>query len=656
MPRDTSILTPREWFSAAELAEMELPSTPATKGKVNEMAKRGQWQRSEWEGRFWRPRTGRGGGVEYHFMLLPVVARAKIAFAEHQAASKPAIVNQAQRDGLWDWFARQPASKKAKAEERLRALDAVEQLVRSGEKRVTAMKMVAHLQKVALSSIYAWDRLTHGMPREDWLPALAPRQAGGNSQAECSAEAWEAIKADFLRPEQPTFTACYRRVQRLAEAQGWTVPAERTLHRRMMTLSEPIRVLARQGEQALKRLYPAQQRDRSVFHALEAVNTDGHTLDVFCRWPDQRILRPVLLVFQDLYSGMILSWRVAESENAASFRLAFGDVVEAHGIPDHVYVDNTRAAANKWMTGQAPTRFRWAPKEDDPCGIFTMLGVQVHFTLPYSGQSKPIERAFRDFASDIAKHPAFAGAYTGHNPTAKPDNYGSAAVPLDVLMRVVAEGVAEHNSRTGRRAAVCAGRSFREAYEASYAQSLIRRATTEQAALWLLAAENVSIRSETGMIHHFGNRFFADQLLEHRGRKVTVRFDPDNLTAPLRVYRLDGVFVCEAECVEAVGFNDIEAARTHARDRREWLRGTKMALAAERRLSIGDVAAMLPRIEEPEPPEPKLVRPIFDGSAVRKPAPEQQEELDERFAAALRAQASGNGGRPQFRVIEDDDD
>jgi putative transposase len=658
MPRDAVTITPREWFSAAELAELALPSMPTTKRAVNEMAERGQWQRPEWEGQQWRRRAGRGGGVEYHLSVLPLYARAKIAFAEHQAASKPAQINQAQRDGMWDWYSRQPASKKARAEARLRALDAVDTLVRAGEKRVTAMMMVARLQKVALSSLYAWDRLTHGLAREDWLPALAPQQAGGNAVAECTPDAWEMIKADFLRLEQPTFTACYRRLQRVAAAQGWTIPAERTLHRRMMALSEPIRVLGRQGEAALKRLYPAQQRDRSVFHALEAVNTDGHTLDVFCRWPDHaadkpRIIRPTLLVFQDLYSGMILSWRVAESENAASFRLAFGDVVEAHGIPTHVYVDNTRAAANKWMTGQAPTRFRWAPKEDDPCGIFTMLGVQVHFTLPYSGQSKPIERAFRDFAGDLAKHPAFAGAYTGHNPMAKPENYGQAAVPLDVLMRVIAEGVAEHNARTGRRSAVCAGRSFQETYEASYAQSLIRRATPEQAALWMLAAENVSVRNADGLIHHFGNRFFADELLEHRGRKVTVRFDPDNLTAPLRVYRLDGVFICQAECVEAVGFNDIEAARAHARDRREWLRGTKMALDAERRLSIAEVAAMQPQVELPEPPQPKLVKAVFavDGAAARRAEPALDDALDERFAAALRAQ-----GRPQFRVVEDDDD
>ena len=58
-------------------------------------------------------------------------------------------------------------------------------------------------------------------------------------------------------------------------------------------------------------------------------------------------------------------------------------------------------------------------------GILPLLGVRVHRTLPYSGQSKPIERAFRDFCDAIAKHPLLAGAYTGNSPSSQPANYGS---------------------------------------------------------------------------------------------------------------------------------------------------------------------------------------------------------------------------------------
>jgi hypothetical protein len=216
-------MQPREWFSAAELAALALPGMPATKRGVTDLAERQDWQRAAWEGTHWRLRTGRGGGVEYHLAVLPMVARAKLAFAEHQAAAEP-VTSAA--EGLWEWYARQPTTKKAKAETRLKALDAVETLVRAGEGRVQAMVMVAAEQKVALSSLYEWAKCTHGLAREDWLPALAPRHGGGRERAELPDEAWAMLKGDFLRPERPNFTACYRRLTRVAAEQGWTVPAE----------------------------------------------------------------------------------------------------------------------------------------------------------------------------------------------------------------------------------------------------------------------------------------------------------------------------------------------------------------------------------------------------------------------------------------------
>ena len=84
--------------------------------------------------------------------------------------------------------------------------------------------------------------------------------------------------------------------------------------------------------------------------------------------------------------------------------------------------------ANKWLTGGTPTRFRFKVREDDALGVLPQMGVKVHWATPAHGQAKPIERTFRDFAEDIALHPAFAGAYVGHKPDAKPEDYGSHCV------------------------------------------------------------------------------------------------------------------------------------------------------------------------------------------------------------------------------------
>jgi hypothetical protein len=402
------------------------------------------------------------------------------------------------------------------------------------------------------------------------------------------------------------------------------------------------------------RTFPTQERDRTVFHALEAVNADGHKFDVFVKTPTDAICRPIMVAFQDVYSGKILAWRYGETESSDLIRLALADMVRKWGIPRHVLFDNGRGFASKLLTGGAENRYRFKVRPEDPLGIVVGLGCKVHWATPFHGQAKPIERAFKDLCEDGAKHPEFAGAYTGNSPTAKPDNYGSKAVPLDTFLAVVSEGIAEHNAREGRRSPTCAGRSFDATFEASYVSVPIRRATGEQRRLWLMAAEAVRVRSQDGTIHLFGNRYWSEFLLAHRGSQVVVRFDPQALAEPLHVYAADGRYLGGADCQEAAGFDSVEAAQTQARRWKQFLRATKQATEIQDRMSIDELARRLPKIEAAEPPEPKLVRPLFAGNAALRAEPnaDRQQDDEARVLRALRA----SGARPEFRVIEDEDE
>ncbi|CUW41101.1 putative transposase (Bacteriophage Mu, transposase 25-230; Transposase, Mu, C-terminal 244-310) [Magnetospirillum sp. XM-1] len=415
-----------------------------------------------------------------------------------------------------------------------------------------------------------------------------------------------------------------------------------------------MRVLAREGEDALKRLYPAQTRDRSMFHALEAVNGDGHKFDVFVRWPDGEIGRPMMVAFQDLYSGKIVAWRVDKSENRDSIRLALGDLVEDWGIPEHIWFDNTRAFANKALTAGTASRFRFKVRDEDPVGLCALLGIQVHFTLPYSGQSKPIERAFRDLCDSVARHPAFAGAWCGNNPMAKPENYGSKAVDLDDFLRVLAEQLAEHNARPGRRSQVCGGvKSFDQAFAESYEISAIRKAEPEQRRLWLLAAEGVKVDRTDGKIKLLGNVYWSDSLHDHLGQPLIARFDPDDLAADLHVYRLDGGYIGAAACIDAAGFADAAAAREHGRARRTWMKAAKTMLAAERRMDAAEFAALIPSAAPPIALESKVVAPMFKAPnlgavGARRPIPVAKPitEAEAAQLAALEAEMAAPAAPP----------
>ena len=644
---------------------MALPGLPGSKSAIIEQAKRDDWNRKDWENTRWRKRAGRGGGVEYHFSILPQVAQLKLTFdlTEIEAASeRDAAKRDLTRAEMWTWFEAQPEHKKDEAKRRLEALDTVRTLVASGVKKMFATQNVADKAGVGLNTMYSWEASVRGIDRADWLPFLAPRHAGRADNAECDDAAWEMLKSDWLRPEQPTFKDCYRRMARVAQTKGWPIPAERTLQRRMDALPEGIRVLAREGAEALKRMYPAQERDRGVFHALEAVNADGHKWDVFVKWPDEFVGRPLMVGFQDLYSGKILSWRVDRSENKELVRLAFGDMVETYGIPDHCWLDNGRAFASKWLTGGTPHRYRNKVKDEEPAGIMTSLGINVHWTTPYHGQAKPIERAWRDFASGTAKHPRFAGGYCGNNPMAKPENYGASAVPLDVFLATLREEIADHNARAGRQAATCRGRSFDATFAESYAVAPIKKATGEQRRLWLLAAEAIGTAKVNGEIHLMGNRYWADFLVNHRRSKVTVRFDPQVLHSPIFVYRTDGAYLGSASCIEAAGFADQAAAQTHNRARSARDKAVKAQLAAERSMTPAQIAALLPIKEDPEAPvpEPRVVRLVTRGATALQPVSEEDDDdidpAEERMARATAWMNRVRVGHPRLVVSTDGDD
>lgn len=610
------------WFSPAELSGMALPGIPATTQGITRKAKAENWLDPDNEGKSWRKRSGRGGGFEFTPYVLPLPARAALAIKAQEAKADElnADEQKREREDLWRRYDALPESLKKRAKKAHRIVMAVEMLVAAGLQKKLSIIQIGRDEGVSVATIHRWYRAVHGVNHCDWLAALAPHYAKHQELVDCPTEAWDILKSDFLRLEQPTFSACMRRLEHHAAKKGWKLPSSKTLKRRMDALPPELVTLCRKGEQALKAMFPAQKRDHTVFHALEAVNADGHKFDVFVRWIEngkEQVIRPVLVGFQDIYSGKILSWRVDVSENKECVRLAFGDMVAKYGIPKKCWLDNGRNFASKWLTGGVQNRYRFKVRDDEPMGILPLLGVEVHWATPYSGRSKPIERAWRDLAGDLAKHPRFAGAYTGNTVTSKPENYGSNAVDLDVFLEVVAEGIREHNARVGRRSDVCQGKfSFDHVFAESYAQAANRgeivTATEEQRRLCLMAAESVTVARRDGVISLADNRYWAEFLHQHRGTSVIVRFDPQALQDDLHVYRIDGTYLGAASCVEKAGFADQQAAQSQARAYKAFKRATKELQKAEVRVNRQELARIYGDVETPEPdlPETKVVRPL----------------------------------------------
>lgn len=641
----------KEWFSLAELAELSLPDLPHNVPSLHRLATSQHWRGHAGLARQVKGETKKVW--EYHVSLLPISAQTRIKIAASATTPEEWKAIRERKNQLWARFERLSNEHRDICKTRLNVLCRVEELAaHKGVNRVAAIAIATADAGVQKSAYYEWRALTDGLDREDWLAALAPSFSPAidgvvPDMSDIHPDAWMFLKSDYLRPEKPAFSACYRRMMTVARREKWApIPSEQSLRRRFKReVGKAVTLLKREGRDKAKALYPAQRRSRAHLHAMEMVNMDGHKIDVFVSVPwSKKPVRMFIIGIQDLYSGKILSWRLSEAETWEAVRLVIGDMVEVFGIPEDIYLDNGKAFASKWITGGTVNRFRFKVKPEDPRGLLTTLGVNVHWTRPYSGQSKPIERAWRDLAENIAKHPFCAGAYTGNKPDAKPENYMERAIPLEDFRMHVAAQIIEHNAQAGRRAENCRGRSFDETFAASMAapSTIVRVPSKAQAALWLLASDAIKTQKASGAVHFQGNRYWNRALNEWAGKQVIIRFDPDALHMPIKVYDLKNRMICEAECVADAGFDNIDDARLHARAVKTHQKAVAAKAEAEAALSaqqLGEISYKGSKptpVEAPEPIRPTVTRLITRNQQVEAPVEAiSDQHFEDSFSRAL---------------------
>lgn len=569
---------------------------------VDKRARRDGW-RHESSG---RTRLYTLNGLPADVQAALIKAGASSDLPAEPPGSEPAFTYDAEQ--LWDWAARRSQKLRDRGAERAALLRQVMRLVDAGQTFDDAAQLVAQANEVSAANLRNWYYGVNGQrgarlyDANDWPAALIPAYTGRTAKAGISMEAWDAFKALYLARRAPTLAICYERVERLAKEQGWTWPSRRTIERKVkQDIPRAVLVLAREGAEALEKLYPPMQRNRTHFHALQAVNGDGVEFHFYIKWPDGEVSRAKIWIWQDLYSNKLLAWRHDKTENKNMLRLAWGDLISKHGIPPLVYIDNTTAAASKWLTGGTKNRYRWKIRDEDPLGIIPSMGSDVRFVRPGHGQSKPIERANKELRERIDSHPQFDGRGTKGRP-----------IPLDEFLQVMEAEFAWYNAKEGRDTLAAAGRSFDATYKASYERATIKKATAEQRRRCLLAAERVHAHRETGAIElgrgpHGANRYWMESLTAYHGEYLVARFDPHAMHDPVHVYTLDGRYIGEAPCTFQAGFDDADAAQTYHRETARFKRHTKRALEAEKRAKTAAVAKRLPEPTTPDTPDAKVV-------------------------------------------------
>lgn len=598
----------KDWWTAQEIADAALPDLPASMQGVADQAKKEGWRGHP---QLAKKRAKQGGGWEYHWRLFPSTAQRELIKRSNPPEEPKA---RQDRSEVWAWFDAMPESVKDKAKRALRILQEVEAMAPAVGKFL-AVGMVAKEHHVSDRTVWGWFERVEGVDVADRLPYLAPRHRASAPKAQkCTAapEFYTYLKVHYLRLDGPGFTSCWRDAKRLCQGSGLAWLEEQTARRWLnRTVSSIEQTFAREGMKGLRQRFPPQIRDRSSMTALEMVNADCHKIDVFVWWPGyQKPIRPQLIVFQDIYSGKILSWAIDTDPNKVAVMQAFMKMIKEFGLPGACLFDNGMEFANKDITGGAKHRFRFKISDNEPVGILGMLGINMSFATPAHGQAKPIERAFGDFASDIAQDPRFHGAYTGRRVDAKPENYMSRAVDLEDFIRVVEERIHEHNAREGRKSHTAQGRSLDATFAESYERNPIRKATEEQLRLCLMAQYVRDLDQKNGQITLYKNKYWSEWMSELAGQKVTARFNPEDLHEGAYIYSMAGEYLGYAECRQKSPFRDIASAKASAR---EWARRRKQyqaMLKAQRPISVRELAAALDAqpVVKPSAPEAKVVK------------------------------------------------
>ncbi|EIJ71603.1 transposase domain-containing protein [Pasteurella bettyae] len=624
-------------YSVQELVDFSLLSLPRTKKAILTMAKRESWQ--------FQARQGKGGGYEYAFSSLPQATQAELLLK--QSAVEIDNVSETPRarkelnylpEVIWKPYEKATDKQREHAKAKLVPLHKLDDLVRNGLELMTALDAVAEECNIAKGSLKRWYYQVRSFERPDWLPLLIAKHNNKKSgkEAAFTEDAWEAFKADYFRNEQPQFGSCYERLKRAARENGWNIPSASSIKRKIeREVPKLVQVQLREGDHAVMQYYPSMRRTVAEIEALEWINGDGYQHNVFVRWHNGEIVRPKTWIWQDIRTRKILAYRVDLSENSDTIRLSLMDLIWKYGIPKKCTIDNTRAAANKWMTGGVKNRYRFKVKEDDVTGIIPMLGIELLWTSVQfgkgHGQAKPIERVFSHggLGELVDKPPSLAGFYAGENVYNKPDNYngGKDGVDYGTFILAIEDGIRTFNEREGRQTEICQGiYSFSQVFERDYAKAQIRKASAEQMRFLMLMSEAVTLRKDGtfeleagGKVNNRKNRYLASELIATAHRKVVVKFDPQDLHNKVWVYGLDGVFLAEAKCTDAVAFGDKAKGREHDKARKQMVKAVKAVAKATLTMNAQEAARYQPQFEEEVPLEPKIIE-LFrqEGNAVRK--------------------------------------
>jgi transposase InsO family protein len=438
--------------------------------------------------------------------------------------------------------------------------------------------------KLSPTNLYRWLELyeQHG------LTGLAPQYSKnrGGSGASLDERAKELIQAIYLDSHKPSIRTVERDIKQFGYDLNYTI-INRYI-RDEIPLS--VKTFYRMGEKAYHdRFDPYISRDYTLFKPMEWGVGDHHLFDFVIKHKG-RIFRPWLTRFDDMRSRYICGWHIDIIPNTLTILRALSMAVENCGAFDNLLIDNGKDFRSHWFAGNV-WKQRKMKLDKDTCdlieGVLHDCGTLAHFCIPYRGQSKPIERAFR---TDIELFEKRIETYVGSNTATRPDEaklyWGKingrdkieVTLTLEEVRRRYAEYVEWYNNEWHHTGQGMNGKTPAQVFEEN---RMPRKEISDEMRRYIFTRrENRTVQKDGVSID--GIEYYNPAMVQYIGSKVEVRRDINKI-GTVSIYSLPNrtyLFEAESDVLKDFGIpeENMRAQRTAQRTARNHL--TKFAKEA----------------------------------------------------------------------------
>ena len=399
--------------------------------------------------------------------------------------------------------------------------------------------------KVAIGTIYEWHKKLRTY-NDDWHCLINNYTFGEKTKKSAmSAEEEAELLKNLLHPNQLNIGKAIKLTKLALKERGFENLCCDLTYRRFANNYKNEHyntwIEAREGNKALHdKVLPYITRDVSKLEVGDVIVGDGHRLSFFIKHPyTGKPVRPMMVAYQDWKSGGFVGFEIMLEENTQCIASALrNSIINLGKVPKFVYQDNGKAFKAKYFI------------ENGLSGLFTNLGIQPVYAKPYNAKAKPIERLFRELQDSCeVLLPSYSGTSIIKKPAQLKRNeklhkalYKVNIPSLEQVTNFIKNWLIKYHYE--QPCPQIKGKTIGEILESGKGEGVNLETLDD-----LMMAREIKKIYRNGILF-LKNNYYDEALFGYK-KEVIIKYSLFNLSS-IKVYKLNGEFLCEAKRVESI--------------------------------------------------------------------------------------------------------